>query len=388
MRTSFNVTLAALVATAVLVPAVAFGAMATATGAQPDDLECEYPLTITDATGEEVTIDEPPESIVALQPSDVQLVAEIGAADRLVGMPVTQYTEQFDVPGDVEDVSQSGDDVATPSEERVIDLEPDVVLAANAVLSEQTEGLVEQLRDAGLTVYVFESAASIDDVRDNVRITGSIVDDCDGAAETVEWMDDRLAIVEEAVADEEHPLAYYVMFPGSAYTPGTGTFQHEVLETAGVENVAERAGISGWGEISGEVVVEENPEWLIYHDDLTEPPASETTQATTAWQNDQFVTVDDNAMSQPGPQVVNAIETIAQTVHPEAYEAAAGGDTGEDGNETGADDGADGDDTGTDDGAGDGDDAEDETIPGFGVVPALVAVVAGVFGLVAAARRR
>lgn len=356
MRDSTTVLVVLLVALAAFVPlAAADGTTATAT-----DVDCEYPRTLTDATGEEVTIDEAPESVVAVQPSDAQLLTEIGAADAMVGMPVGPYTDHLDAPDDVTDVS--ADDGVTPVAERVIDLDADVVLAANTVLF--VEGFVEQLRDAGQTVYVYDAAGSIDEVRENVRIAGFVANECDRAEETIAEMDDRLETIESAVPDEDRPLAYYVMGEDDFTTAGTETFQHEILETAGVENIAERADIEGWEEISEEVVIEEDPEWIIYGESLGEPPEMEALQATTAWQEDQFVAVDDNAMSQPGPHVVEAIEEIASTVHPEAYENA----TGEASETTGADE--------------NGDDGTDDSLPGFGapVAAGALALAIGLLG--------
>lgn len=345
MRKTLVVLVAAVIALAAFTPAVVAGGTTATAQEEPT---CEYPLELEDATGETVTIDDEPQSVVALQPSDAQTLFEIGAEEKVVGMPVSQYTDYLDADADL-DITE--DDGVTPVREEIIDREPDVVLAANAL---EGDDIIDQLRDDGLTVYVFPTGESIEDVQENVRLTGEIVGECEGAAETLEWMDDRLASIEETTADEDRPLAYYAM--GGGFTAGEGTFQHEILTTAGVENLGAEAGIEGWGQISEEVVVEENPEWIVYGESSEEPPSSEAVMGTTAYENDQFVAVNDNYMSQPGPLVVLAIEEIAETVH--ATE------------ET--------DDEATDEG---NDEAENsDSIPGFGV-PAVVAALIAVFGI-------
>src|SRR6056297_2746569 len=88
------------------------------------NLSCTYPQTVTDTTGTEIELGTEPESVVAVQPSDAQLVTEIGATEKLVGMPVGQYTSWLNVSGTVTDIS--ADDGASPVAEKVIDLDADV----------------------------------------------------------------------------------------------------------------------------------------------------------------------------------------------------------------------------------------------------------------------
>ncbi|MFP8891561.1 PGF-CTERM-anchored ABC transporter substrate-binding protein [Natrialbaceae archaeon A-CW2] len=377
--------IATLVVTAIVAPAMAGGVAATSAQAEP---ACEYPVSLTDATGETVTLEEPPERIVTLNPSDANTIFEIGADDRLVGMPVGDGTSRLDAEGQT-DITE--DDGFTVDSETVVGLEPDIVLAANVSSVEQ----VDQLRDAGLTVYHFPEATSLEDVAENVAITGTLSGECDGATETLTWMDQRLDLLESAVADAEHPTVYYKM--GDGFTAGSGTFQHETMTAAGLDNIATAADIEKWGIISNEVVVEEDPDWILRTSGPFQPEIPESLEDTTAVQNEQFVTVDSNDFSQPAPRIVFAMETLVETVHPEAYDEIANdletldadyeaGEflpaTEEETDDDGADDdmsddssAADDDEPATtaDDDSGATDDAD--TIPGFGVPVAVAAVL-------------
>lgn len=246
----------------------------------------------------------------------------------------------------------------------MIQLEPDLVVASSVADEDQ----VEQLRDAGLTVYQFGPETSIDDVVTNTETTGQLVGECEGANESVEWMNQEIGAIEEAVEGEERPTVLYAM--GDGFTAGQGTFIEEIITTAGGENLGSTAEIEFYGQISEEVVIAEDPDWIVDPDDFEEPPVSEQVlEETTAGQENQVVPVDSNRMNQPGPQVVYAIDELAETFHPEAYAAAqAGGEaneTNESGNETGSDD----------DSAGES--GEDQ--PGFGIAAALAALVLAAF---------
>jgi iron complex transport system substrate-binding protein len=371
MTASRLVTAIVLLVAITAVPVTAAGASA---GQSASEMPCSsgssYPLTPTDATGTTVTVDASPDSIVALQPSDARTIYRIGAEDRLVGLPHTQATRGLDR-GDRANIG-TGFNI---NHERIIDLDPDVVLAANVTKKAD----IEQLRAANISVYHFEKARSIADVERNVRLTGQLVDECDGATSSVEWMDRRLAIVERAVEGVDRPLAYYEL--GGGYTAGSETFQHDVLQTAGLENVGARAGVTGWAQLSSEVLIAEDPEWIVYPDRTETPDIADAATSITAYQNERFVPVDANNMSQPAPQVVYAIEEIVRTVHPEAYQAALDAGQGEESettpNDTASESKEDGADT----------DAEESTnaLPGFGMAGAFAALLASVAVL---ARRR
>ncbi|QSW98846.1 PGF-CTERM-anchored ABC transporter substrate-binding protein [Haloterrigena alkaliphila] len=373
MRRQLTVILTVLLTVSAIGPAAAGAGTGTGAAVQDSEAQCEYPLTMTDATGENVTIEDEPESVVTLYPGDAQLAYSIGAEDKVVGMPVGQYTESLEA-GDRTDITE--DDGVTPVAEEIINLNPDVVLAANVALYNQD--LLERLEDAGITVVVLDTATSLDDVRENVRVTGQVTGECESAEETVQWMNERLEIYEDALANESAPLAYYDGGE-SGDTHGMETFQHDVMTAAGLENLAASVGESGWVELNSEVVVNEDPEWIVYPDSdrWDAPPSTADFDGVTAIREDNVVAVDDNAMSQPGPDVVYAIETIIEAVHPDVYGEIEGDLEAVDeeyrdgGNES-------------DDGSESEEDGE-SSIPGFGVAAALVALLAAT-GV--AARRR
>ncbi|AGB32117.1 periplasmic binding protein [Natrinema pellirubrum DSM 15624] len=371
MRRQLAVILTVLLTVSAIGPAVAGAGTGTGAAVQDAEVQCDYPRTMTDATGEDVTIEDEPESVVTLYPGDAQLAYSIGAEDTVIGMPVSQYTESLEA-GDRTDIT--GDDGLTPVAEEIINLNPDVVLAANIALG--NADLREQLEDAGITVVVLDRATSLEDVRENVRVTGQVTGECDGAEETLQWMNERLEIYENALENESAPLAYYDGGE-SGDTHGTETFQHDVMTTAGLTNLAAETGQEGWGQMNSEVVVDANPEWIVYPDRTESPPSADALQGTTAVSEGKVVAVDDNAMSQPGPNVVYAIDTLIEAVHPEVYDDIEGdleavdGEYRDDGNES--------------DGGSESDGDNESAIPGFGTAAALIALLAAA-GFVA--RRR
>ncbi|SIQ96928.1 iron complex transport system substrate-binding protein [Haladaptatus litoreus] len=357
-----------LLLSAMLVVATLFGGIAVGpVGVAGAQETCSFPVTETDATGTEVTIEEEPERIVTLSPSAAQTMWEIGGQEKVVG--VTKFSTYLDGANAKANVSGAGMTTVVP--EKVVAQNPDLVLAPN-VIPDQT---VQTLRDAGLTVYKFEESESIEDIYAKTELTGQLTGECDGAAETVSWMKDRVNTVEQAVSGEDSPKVLYVMSGG--FTAGEGTFINKIIETAGGTNIAAEADISGYKQISNEVVVQQQPDWFIVSAGMEVPNAYSETPAA---QQNQTISLDSNYASQPAPRIVHPITKLAKTFHPEAYEQAnlttttteMGDDTRETTTTTDSQDGATGETT-----------TESGGQPGFGGVGAVVAGALAVVTLLA-----
>src|SRR5699024_7839507 len=85
-------------------------------------LQTEYPLTITDASGEEITFEKVPEKIVSTSPSETEILFALGLDDKIVG--VSDYD---DYPEEALEKPKVGG-VVEPNVEAIIEASPDVVI--------------------------------------------------------------------------------------------------------------------------------------------------------------------------------------------------------------------------------------------------------------------
>lgn len=311
-----------------------------------DTVECNYPYEVTDGTDSTVSLNESPDEIVVLHASSAQVVHDIGAWDRVTGAPVapfTAYLDDHDTPIDVTD------DLGTPELEEVVNLSPDLVIAAHVGDMEE----VDALRDEGLTVYMGPTPASVDDIAQKVEAYGELIGQCEEASETVGWMNDELADIDATTNEIDTPIAYYEM--GDGWTAGDGTFQQDAIEVAGADNLGGIAGVQGWEPVNEEEVLNTNPDWIIYSDAAEEPPISPAIEETTAIQQNQTIAVNSNYFSQAGPRIMLPISEMAT--------AFAETDTEEEPAPEPSDDDSNGDDNG------------DETIPGFGIIVAGISLI-------------
>lgn len=291
---------------AVVIPAVAAGGSAAGTPA-----ECSYPVTMTDATGTEVTVSEAPTRVVTLGPSAAQTMWELGAQDKVVG--VSKYASYLEGAAAKTNISGGGQTFVVA--EKVVAANPDIVLAPDII----PNATVAKLRNAGLTVFKFREATSIAAVIRKTERTGRLAGECPAATDRIDRMESELDTIAEAVEGTDRPRVLYVFF---GYTAGEGTFLDEIITTAGGENVAATAGISGYSQLNQEVVVQQNPEWIVLNSGSPTVPKTAAYNGTYAVKHDQVVVVDRNLISQPAPRIIQPIRKLVRSFHPEAYAAA------------------------------------------------------------------
>ena len=111
-----------------------------------------FPLTVTDDTGVAITLQARPERVVAVLPSVVDLIADLGLVDRLVGV------DDFSLAKAPNAVSVGGDNF-TFNIEAIAELQPDLILVAVG----GTEELAQQSRALGFPVYSMAHPDRADD---------------------------------------------------------------------------------------------------------------------------------------------------------------------------------------------------------------------------------
>lgn len=175
------------------------GATTTAAGsAEPETTTATSgPITITDARGEELTLDAPASEVVGLEWGVIENLISLGV------MPVgvadvegyTAWVSAAQLDEGVVDVGLRGE----PSIDALVALEPDLVVATTdlpANIIEQIEGLVP--------VLVVRAAAAerpVDQMRDNIRLVAQAVGKEAEADALVERVDAAIAEGTQAMAD-------------------------------------------------------------------------------------------------------------------------------------------------------------------------------------------
>ena len=279
------------------------------------EAEEQTSYTVTDDLDKELTFEEVPATVVSLIPSNTEILYEIGAGDKVVGA-----TDYDNYPAEAAEVERVSDSVAFNAE-RIIELEPDVVIG----YSTGAPTGYEDLEAAGIQVFVIESAESFEDVYGDIEQISTVMGLEDKGEEVIEAIQQQIEGVQEKVATvEEKKQLYFEISPSpEIYTTGQKTFQQEILNHANVDNLF--GDLEGWPQISEEEVIERNPKIIAttvsyIEDPIDEIKSREGWKDIEAIQNDQVFFLDSDITSRPGPRIGDAVELVAETVYPEAFE--------------------------------------------------------------------
>ena len=261
-------------------------------------------ITVTDMHGREITLAEPATRVVALQPSDCEILCALGCEDALVG--VGQYC---DYPASIMSlpVVQSGADTDI---EEILVLEPQLVLMNDMAQSVEQ---VQQLEENGVHVVV-SKAADIEGVYYAIRMIGHLMGKDDNAEAVVADMQATFEEIKEKAAGEGKTV-YFEVAPlqlGCVWTAGKGTFMDELAGICGLTNAF--ADLDGWQAVSAEDVLARDPDYIVtitmYYGEGPTPVEEILGRGTwsemKAVKNEQVFNAESNAISRPGPRLKDA----------------------------------------------------------------------------------
>lgn len=242
----------------------------------PARAEVQYPLTVTDALGREVTIPAEPKAVllgsgfnlVALSlvhPDPVSILA--GWASDMKGDNPEIYARFKDKFPKIEEVPIIGDGI-TMSFEATLSLKADLAILANwqadTELGKQAIGYLEQ---TGVPVVVVDfNSDALNNTAGNMRLLGKVMNREEQANAFADFYEARVKRIRDRVTEHKEPGPTVLMdaFPNPekccfAYgTGGLGAF----IAITGSRNIAESLPAQG-GIISSEFLVAANPDVYI-----------------------------------------------------------------------------------------------------------------------------
>ena len=277
-------------------------------------------LTVTDMTGREITLDAPATRIVALTASDVEIIYALGAGDLLVGRG-----EYCDYPEEVLEKPEVKSGAETNLEE-ILALEPDVIIMATMA---QTVDQVNALEQAGVKVIVSD-AQNLEGIYTAITLIGDVVGKKDEAAALVKEMQDTFAAIRSKASDSGKTV-YFEVSPleWGLWAAGKGTFMDELAEICGLTNAF--AEVEGWAEVSEEQVLAKDPDFIVTTSMYwgEGPTPVEEILGRAGWdqlkavQNNQVFNADSNAITRPGPRLMEAVKALFDFVYGAAEEEPA-----------------------------------------------------------------
>jgi len=150
--------------------------------------------------------------------------------------------------------------VTTVNSEKVVALNPDLVLVEARLQREVVQGL----ENLGLTVVALRPE-NFEEILENIRLIGKVAGQEEEARRLTADMEKRVKFITDRtkeLADSERPKVFYLAWYDPLKTMGPGTFVNEWIPLAGGKNIAADAK----QEVpiySLEMVVQRNPQVII-----------------------------------------------------------------------------------------------------------------------------
>ncbi|KAB2685220.1 MULTISPECIES: ABC transporter substrate-binding protein [Brucella/Ochrobactrum group] len=191
--------------------------------------------------------------------------------------------------------------------EEVFLMKPDLVLTGT-FSSRATVGLLRRL---GVRVEEFAPARSFDDIEDHMRRMGELLGRQAEASREIDKMKAALAAIQPPTRRKTVALYY-----ANSYTSGRGTLVDEAVRLAGLDNLADKAGVSGSAPLSLEKLVLEKPDILVRSSRDRAPALAfenfEHPALRALEKQARAVTIADNLTVCGGPFSVEAVAELAE----------------------------------------------------------------------------
>ncbi len=139
--------------------------------------------------------------------------------------------------------------------EEIYLMQPDLVLAGKF----SARATVDMLKRLGIPVAIFNAAYSLDDVRARLTQMGAVLGQQDRADRLIGDFNQRLTDYRQDQTHSPRVALYYA----NGYTSGDKTLAGQILQAAGLTNIAAEAGFASGGLMPLEVLAMANPDTVI-----------------------------------------------------------------------------------------------------------------------------
>ena len=217
---------------------------------------------VIDGAGNVVTLDGIPERIVSASVAGTEILYSLVDPERIIA--VTTF-DTDDYMSNVADKAKRARNIIEFNAESVLMLDPDLVVVA----SWNNPDVVNQLKKAGLPVYVMGDITAIEQIPGNIVALGDAVGEGEASRHLAAEMESRLNELDAIAAKAQwKPKVLIYTTWGSTY--GRGTTYDELVRRCNASNVADELGIVGWGNVSEESIIVTNPDFVLF--DFYGPP--------------------------------------------------------------------------------------------------------------------
>lgn len=260
-------------------------------------------LPVTDDRGITVTLAQPPQRVVSLLPALTEIVCELGACSRLVG--VDDYSNW---PLAVRSLPHVGG-LEDARIETIVALRPDVVL-----LSVSSRALA-RLEGLGLKVIALEPKSYADVKRVLAQVGDAL--GVEGADAAWKRIDDGVETAARSLPPALRGTRVYFEVGSGPYAASESSFIGEMLARLGVTNVVPGS-LGPFPKLNPEFVVRADPQLILIGEraaqSLGERPGWSRIHAIREQRICRFTSAQGDVLVRPGPRMAQAAQLMARCI--------------------------------------------------------------------------
>ncbi|MDD5604045.1 MAG: ABC transporter substrate-binding protein, partial [Eubacteriales bacterium] len=283
-----------------------------------------YPADVTDGLGVSMTIKSKPSAIISLSLGTDEMLLAIAdhSSVKAVSGAISEDAKISNIAEEAKNFPK-----AASNSENIISLKPDLVIANDWTSSE----LVNQLRDAGITVYSYITPTDIDGQIKVISDLASVIGEAVKGGAVIDEMNRVLESTSEKLkALKEEDKATVLSYNLYGSTNGKGTSFDDIVTRAGLINAAAAADLDPYAQISKEKIIEMNPDILflpdITYEINTDPETfaesirnDPSLAAVNAVKNGRIYLLPDKHMTSTSQYMAYGVEDAAKAAYPELF---------------------------------------------------------------------
>jgi iron complex transport system substrate-binding protein len=268
------------------------------------------PVTVRDAFDRSVTVPAPPQRIVAIFASNVEMLAALGLADRIVGIEsFTRY------PPEVLGKPLVGGRLGFSVDE-VVAQRPDLVVVTPS--RQAANQLIDPMERLGIPIVVLLQR-NVEEILANIRLLARLCGVAERGEALVAKLQARLDKVEQRVAGLKPPSVVMItgrLGNGLLLVTRPGTYTGDAIVRAG-GRLAFDGGIIA--QVSPEAIFNSDPDMLLFagaEKDMKELIGRPGWSDMRAVKSRRVNAVSRVELLIPGPRTIDGIEHLAAIFHP------------------------------------------------------------------------
>ncbi len=257
----------------------------------------------------------PPKRIVSLAPSITEVLFALGLDSRIVGV-----TEQCNFPDRAMKKPKVGSFISGDVE-RIITMNPDLIVATRDGNSERTISLLEGL---GFRIATYQPA-TLEQVLEQILVLGRVTGRESQAHAIVEGCRGKMSLVKERVRGAPVLPVLFAYGRDPMILAGQRTFADDMIRLSGGANIATDSRIP-YPQFSLEEVLARGPEVII--DVSMGSDAAAQMAAEKDWSRwpeipavkaHRIYVLDQDLLARPGPRLFEGLIMLAKSLHPECF---------------------------------------------------------------------